>query len=40
MDDKYSRIPLNPLAYLLVDGLGYGLLEVMGYDSYEGSILV
>ena len=30
----YSRTPLNP--YLSVDGLGYGLLEVMGY---EGSIL-
>ena len=31
----YSRTPLNP--YLSVDGSGYGLLEVMGY---EGSILV
>ena len=32
---SYSRTPLNP--YLSVDGSGYGLLEVMGY---EGSILV
>ena len=29
------ELPLNP--YLSVDGSGYGLLEVMGY---EGSILV
>ena len=27
---KYSRTPLNP--YLSVDGSGYGLLEVMGYE--------
>ena len=31
----YSRIPLNP--YFSVDGSGYGLLDVMGY---EGSILM